>query len=408
MNHPVLTAIAASHAAFDEIAGVDPIYMSVAEKKAAMLEVARLRARADALDLALLAASAVDVAEETGARSTAVWAADATREAHGAVRHRARLATALDRKWRLVADALAAGTVNLAQARVIAEALDALPKDDLPDGILGKAEEWLVEQATRFAPRELRHLGRAVLQHLAPDLADQADRKRLEDEEARAQAATRLWFRPGPDGTVEGGFRLPGHLGNRLRGFVDAYANPKRPNVGSEFMDLPLAHRRGLAFGWLLEAILKGDLPRHGGTATAILVMINLADLVSGVGVATTSTGDPMTAEQARRMACNAGIIPVRARQEGPGPRPRPRGPVLHPRATDRDGDPRPGMHHPRLPHPRRLLPRPPLPTTMVEGRNTDLDDGKLLCPFHHHRAHHPHWDTHHHPDGTTTFTRRQ
>ena len=50
-------------------------------------------------------------------------------------------------------------------------------------------------------------------------------------------------------------------------------------------------------------------------------------------------------------------------------------------------------------------------PTTRVpwsEGGNTDLDDGKLLCPFHHHRAHDPGWITHHHPNGSTTFTRRQ
>ena len=104
MNHLVLTAIAASHAAFDEIAGVDPTYMSVAEKKAAMVETAKLRARADALELQLLAAGSVDVADETGARSTATWLADETRDAHGTVRNRAVLAKALDQRYRHVAD----------------------------------------------------------------------------------------------------------------------------------------------------------------------------------------------------------------------------------------------------------------------------------------------------------------
>jgi hypothetical protein len=41
-------------------------------------------------------------------------------------------------------------------------------------------------------------------------------------------------------------------------------------------------------------------------------------------------------------------------------------------------------------------------------GGKTDLREGTLLCPFHHHRAHDPAWLTHHHPNGTTTFTRRQ
>jgi hypothetical protein len=129
MNHLVLTAIAASHAAFDEIAGVDPMYMSVAEKKAAMVDLAKLRARADALELQLLAAGSVDVADETGARSTATWLADEARDAHGTVRNRAVLAKALDQRYRQVAAALAAGVVNTAQTRAIVESLDALPAD---------------------------------------------------------------------------------------------------------------------------------------------------------------------------------------------------------------------------------------------------------------------------------------
>ncbi len=202
MNHPVLMAIAASHAAFDEIAGIIPTYLSVAEKKAAMVETARLRARADALELRLLAAGSLDVADETGARSTATWLADETREAHGTVRNRAVLATALDERYPHLADSLAVGAVNTGQTRAIVESLDALP-DDLPDGVLAKAEAFLIAKAADLGPRELRHLGRGVLQHLAPDLADEAERRRLEAEEARAGDATTLSFRPRGDGSTD-------------------------------------------------------------------------------------------------------------------------------------------------------------------------------------------------------------
>jgi hypothetical protein len=41
------------------------------------------------------------------------------------------------------------------------------------------------------------------------------------------------------------------------------------------------------------------------------------------------------------------------------------------------------------------------------QGGRTDFADGKLLCSFHHHRAHDPGWAVHHRPNGTTTFTRR-
>ena len=46
-----------------------------------------------------------------------------------------------------------------------------------------KAEAYLVEQARVFGPRELRHLGRGVLEHLAPEVADEAEYQRLLAEE---------------------------------------------------------------------------------------------------------------------------------------------------------------------------------------------------------------------------------
>ena len=70
---------------------------------------------------------AEDIADATGARSTAAWLADETRDAHGVVRRHSTLATALDQRWTQTAAAFAAGQVNLAQTRVIAEALEALP-----------------------------------------------------------------------------------------------------------------------------------------------------------------------------------------------------------------------------------------------------------------------------------------
>ena len=46
--------------------------------------------------------------------------------------------------------------------------------------------------------------------------------------------------------------------------------------------------------------------------------------------------------------------------------------------------------------------------TPWSKGGKTRLEDGTLLCPFHHHRAHDPAWNTTYHHDGTTSFTRRQ
>ena len=64
----------------------------------------------------------------------------------------------------------------------------------------------------------------------------------------------------------------------------------------------------------LLENIPTKSLPRHGGTATTVMVILDydtlLADLTA-TGIAETSTGEPITAGQARRLACQADILPV-------------------------------------------------------------------------------------------------
>ena len=405
MNHPVLSAIAAIHAAFDEVADVDPIFMSVGEKKAALVEMGRLRARADALDMALLAAGSVDVAEDTGARSAATWVAEATGEAQGTVRHRAGLAKALDTTWTVLAGALAAGRVNLAQTRAIVESLDALPAD-LPEGLVEKVEEYLIEKSADFGPRELRHLGRSVLQHLAPDIADELELRRLEAEEERAAATTRLSFHRRGDGTTDIHARLADHAANRLRAYTDAVANPRRSSNDDDFMALPVERRRGIAFESLLENVLEKDLPQHGQTATSVVVTIDHQTLVSGLGTATTSTGDTITAAQTRRLACQAGILPAvldgKSEILDLGRAQRFFKAALRKAMDLRDKEcTAQGCHVPAAFCHGHHFRQP-----WAQGGNTSLADGKLLCPFHHGRAHDPKWDTHHQADGSTTFTR--
>ena len=120
---------------------------TVAEKQELLLRLSRLISRAEAERLRVLAASD-DIAVETGDRSTAVWLATQTRDNHGTVRRHAALAAALGSRWGRTAEALGAGDLNLAQARDVVEALEALP-DDLGDDLVAKAEAYLVEQAAR-------------------------------------------------------------------------------------------------------------------------------------------------------------------------------------------------------------------------------------------------------------------
>ena len=407
MNHPVLSAYAAIDAAFDEITDVDPAYLTVDQKKAAFRCSARARARAEAWELRLLAASD-DVAEDTGARSIATWVANETRDAHGAVRRRASLAAALDERWARVAQSLEDGSLNVVQARVISEALDALPRD-LEPTLRTKAEVHLVEQAAEFGPRDLARLGQRVLEVVAPEIAEEAEYQRLLAEERRNRKATRLFFRPRGDGSTDVNARVPDQVANRLRTYLDGYTSPRNKRLG-EVDGLPLSRRRGAAYCALLENLPSSGLPQQGSAATTVSVVIDYDTLLEDLGragVAVTSTGDRISADEARRMACQAGIIPF----------------VMSGRSVILDQGRRKRLfdHHQRaalsLLYPECTEVDCSIPAAWTEahhklpwarGGRTDLDSGTLLCPFHHHRAHDPGWITRHHPNGTTTFTRRQ
>ena len=115
------------HDVLDEVLAVDPIYLTTAEKQAVLRALPQVIARAEAAMLRVLAV-ADDIAIETGARSTAAWLADQTRQAHGTVRRHSALAGALAYGGSRP-PVRSPPALNLAQARVIAEALDALPKE---------------------------------------------------------------------------------------------------------------------------------------------------------------------------------------------------------------------------------------------------------------------------------------
>jgi hypothetical protein len=136
-------------------------------------------------------------------------------------------------------------------------------------------------------------------------------------------------------------------------------------------------------------------------------VILDLDTLTTDHGWAETSTGDGITADQPRRLACQAGSIPVVLGGRGevldlgrtrrlfsPAQR---KAMAVRDRQCTADGCDVPAAwceaHHHRQP--------------WSQGGKTDLADGKLLCPFHHHRAHDPGWITSHHPNGSTSFYRR-
>jgi hypothetical protein len=410
--HPVLAGMAVIDAALKDLADVDPTFMSTGDKRDALLGLGGLVDRLEELRLRVLAV-ADDVAAEEAARDAAAWVAHHGRLDRGEQRRRLRLATALDRRAPGVARSVREGEVNLAQAEVVVRALEALPAGLDPE-IRARAEAALVAQAAEFGPRQLRVLGRRVLDVVAPEVAEGQELRQLQREEAAAARRTFLHTRSNGDGTTDLHARVGDPVADRLLTYLDAYTSPRRegstaPDDRRPYDQRPYDQRLGHAFAAFLEAIDPARLPIHGGDATTVLVTIDLATLrgdLDAVGVG--FLGDePITADQARRLACNATLIPaVLGGHSQPldigradrffKPWQRKAKQLTTPTCEAEGCDiPAPWCeaHHGRQPWSR--------------GGRTDLDDLVLLCGFHHHRAHDPHYDLRRRPGAGLTFHRR-
>ena len=73
----------------------------------------------------------------------------------------------------------------------------------------------------------------------------------------------------------------------------------------------PTAHRMGLAFQEYIETYPAEALPKAGGVNATVVVTMTLETLLGGLKAAQLDTGEKITAGEARRMACQAGIIPA-------------------------------------------------------------------------------------------------
>jgi hypothetical protein len=385
-EHPLLRCLASVDAALDDVSALDPAFLPTGDKARALRAVDRELARLEGLRLELLAAS--------GVRDQ-------------------RVADVLGR-WPVVLAALRNGVLNPAQAAVIGRALEALPPD-LDAELAAKACAQLVSDAGHFGPRELRVLGRRVLEVIAPDLAEAQEAALLADEERRARAETRVSFRPRGDGVTDVFAQLPDHVADRLRVYLDSFTAPRRRHLrpdstGSVVGDvdaLSLPRRRGEAFCALLEHVPPDGLPVHGGTPTSVVVMLDLEAMRTGAGTAELSTGGRITATEARRMSCTAQVLPAVLGGTGEvldlGRSRRLFSPAQRKALGLRDRRCRAETcdipaawceaHHAAAP--------------WAGGGRTDLADGVLLCPFHHHGAHDPAWDASRLPNGDVRYVRR-
>ncbi len=406
------TPLARIHAGLDELGRWDLARVSAAGFSELLTEITRAEARLESAKLAVLAAAhRAQAAAASGAASTGQWAARIANTDQAVAHRQVGIATDLADRV-LTRDALADGAISVEHAAIIVRA-----NRDLPARVTQQErttiEAALVSQAQVLAPGALRKAARRALAAIEPDrvVVDAHEDALVTSEEDRARAKTRLSLHENSDGTVTGHFTVPALHGQLLTKIIETITAPTRGRLGAaaaqvgdreERTDWDRA--RGLALCELIEHLPTDHL--HPKTAATLLVKVDQATLAGALKVAGLDTGGDLSAREARRLACGAGLIPTvlngasqvldlgRSARLFSEPQRVALG-LTHQHCAA-DGCERPfswcELHHRK---------------TWASGGTTNLADAVPLCPFHHQRIHDPAYHHIEKPDGGITFHRK-
>lgn len=432
----------------------------------------RLTRRMEALKLSIIARAHTQETHRTnGASSTAAWVAGATRCGGGEAASQVALATTLETDLPATKDALAAGEVSVRNASIIAGAMTKLP-EDLTTTERAKTEACLVADAKRLNPARLRKAALSALaaaQRTTDQVAEHQEDTLTAQEQAGYDTAAITMHDHG-DGHTTGRFSIPTTCAQILLKVLQSMTAPRRDHLktgththltdgslpaadtsdgsvaallrarNTDWGSLTWAQKRGRAFADLLEHLPTDALT--GKVAATIVITLTLEQALAAAKTAqlqatlntTTSqdstgqggtgqgvafgpstgmvpcdTGQVLSTSAARRLACNAGILPailggdslpldIGRQDRFFTDHQRTALATLYDTCAAQDCD-RPyawsELHHQ---HP------------WSHAGHTNLNNAIPLCGHHHRTIHHPEYDHHITQDGarkTVTFHRR-
>ncbi|MET7672425.1 DUF222 domain-containing protein, partial [Micromonospora luteifusca] len=292
-----------------------------------------------------------------GASCTAVWLRDRLRLGVGAARRLVALAATLDTAPNGVRDALASGSVNVEQIRVIAETVQTA-HTAAGAGAADKAVGVLVDWAAQFDATQLRKLGTRILDHVAPEVAEAATEAALRAQDSRADRDRHLTISEQPDGRL----RLTGILDTEAAALLRAAIDPLTAPAGPDDARAPGQRRHDALADVCRLALRAGNLPENGGDRPQLVVTTAYDVLHQHLNTGTLDTGGHLSADTVRRLACDARHPARRPRRQRPGPRHRTATPPHHRPPTPRPRPARPRLRVPRLRPTTPLVRRPPHP----------------------------------------------
>ncbi|MBB1513628.1 DUF222 domain-containing protein, partial [Tessaracoccus sp. MC1627] len=316
-----------------------------------------------------------------------------------------RLAQDLGDRFPLIGAALSEGSVSVAQAEAIVAGLRKLPAR-LTRAQLIECQELILAHADTLGPGELRILASRLVEVIDPDHSDAEDATRLAREETAARRDRFLHLSPDFHGSMRITGQLPVADAALLAAQLDALM-PAASTYGTTGETPSRGARRADALVLLTQhAASGGTLPSHGVDRPQVHITLNYDTLTTGLGeVSVLGAGgvDGLSAGEARRLACDARLIPMvlgtPSRPLDVGRTHRLFTPALRAALVERDqGCVFPGCtatpagceaHH--------IIP-------WWQGGATCLANGVLLCPFHH-RLVEPDPANQRNPNGRSTST---
>ena len=281
----------------------------------------RTKARAEAACATLVAAvQDRDLVSLAGASSQTSWLANLTGVSRGEAARTVRQADNLNTEVEPTLRVWKTGDLPTEKASTVCSAINTLPEWVGVEGRL-KAQTTLLGFAPQFSCEDLKRLANHIIEVIDPDGAEEHLGKQLEAEEKNAWTKTSFAMHSAGEGMTRGRFLLPHVQAGILKTVLEGLASPRRtdPRIydrdgeHSEAANGVLTHdqKLGRALCELIEHLPTDAMPQHGGLASTVTINIDYDALRNQIGSATLSTGDDMSASQARRFACNANLLPL-------------------------------------------------------------------------------------------------
>ncbi|NGY63957.1 DUF222 domain-containing protein [Lentzea sp. NEAU-D13] len=193
------------------------------------------------------------------------------------------------------AAAVADGALSAEHISAVAEVMKDLPPE---------AEQPVVEFALAHEPSAVRSFAKELAYRLY-----QQDAESRETEPRLPVNKLRMEWK---GEQLEVWARLDKVSGAKFEAMIDPLAKPRSatPEEGPD--PRSRAERQGDAFADLIDLMLRADqLPEHGGEPVTLTLTMAYADLAEKTGLALLDSRERVPAALVRRLACNAGVIPV-------------------------------------------------------------------------------------------------